>query len=593
MLARVASRRAKPAGSFHVFAHDAQELLAPLDIDDLHGFGYSAHQKALEKLGATTLGELAKKSKATLCDALGKGTGEILYKAIRGVDDRKLESDKPRKSVSCDINYGIRFDNNAQAEAFIYQMAEEISRRLNSIDMRGRSLTLKIMKRDPSAPVEAPKFLGHGLCETFSKQTPLIAPGGRATSDDRVIGEHAWRLLKSFNFDPKELRGISIQIQKLEKSSGSTTEVGQAVLPFKSKPHSDWADPQAPIVSPIKQADGPSIVIQPPSQDDEVQRVEPPKVVQDVVDLPSFSQVDMSVFEALPDDVRKELETEYNRRSVTPDLRAEDMSRSRSPSLPVERKVKISIKGTNVKRITQQLAPRNRPSISPTKSKLFVKRDGPSTIGVSQAELRKLNIDPEVFAVLPITLQREQLAMARQIKKPGASVYIGERKILKPTTGRSKSPSVPYYKPPPPQAKFLQPPFLKQQGKAKGEKFFYTETDDVQRVIEEWVNGFMEYPPNQRDVDYFAKFLVQCVDASRSTDAGVEKAVAVMRWWSVLLRRYFALWERAPDVDIPSGKGDHVTSELVGRTWWTAFREVKGKIDVVARKKFGGCLSLR
>ena len=104
MLARVASRRAKPAGSFHIISSEAQAILAPLDIDDLHGFGYAARQKAQDKLGATTLGELAKKSKAVLCDALGKGTGEILFKAIRGIDDRKLESDKPRKSVSCDIN---------------------------------------------------------------------------------------------------------------------------------------------------------------------------------------------------------------------------------------------------------------------------------------------------------------------------------------------------------------------------------------------------------------------------------------------------------------------------------------------------------
>jgi DNA repair protein REV1 len=76
----------------------------PLDIADLHGFGYSTRQKAEEKLGATTLGELMKKSKGVLCDALGKATGETLYNAIRGIDDRQLESDKPRKSVSCEIN---------------------------------------------------------------------------------------------------------------------------------------------------------------------------------------------------------------------------------------------------------------------------------------------------------------------------------------------------------------------------------------------------------------------------------------------------------------------------------------------------------
>ena len=36
-------------------------------------------------------------------------------------------------------------------------MAEEVARRLDSISMRGRLLSLKILKRDPSAPKEAPK----------------------------------------------------------------------------------------------------------------------------------------------------------------------------------------------------------------------------------------------------------------------------------------------------------------------------------------------------------------------------------------------------------------------------------------------------
>lgn len=85
------------------------EFLSPLDIGDLHGFGYSTKQKAQEKLGITTLGALATRSKATLMDALGKGTGETLYNAIRGVDDRKLESDKARKSVSCEINVRLGF----------------------------------------------------------------------------------------------------------------------------------------------------------------------------------------------------------------------------------------------------------------------------------------------------------------------------------------------------------------------------------------------------------------------------------------------------------------------------------------------------
>lgn len=104
MLSRLASRKAKPAGSFHLRQANVHEFLAPLDIDKLHGFGHSARQKAEDKLGTTNLGKLASKSKALLCEALGKSMGETLYKALRGIDERKIESDKPRRSVSCDIN---------------------------------------------------------------------------------------------------------------------------------------------------------------------------------------------------------------------------------------------------------------------------------------------------------------------------------------------------------------------------------------------------------------------------------------------------------------------------------------------------------
>ena len=66
----------------------------------------------------------------------------------------------------------------------------------------------------------------------------LVGQGGKAVNDERTIGDHAWRLLKSFNFDPKELRGIGIQIQKLEWSKASSTAPpGQAVLSF-AKPTS-------------------------------------------------------------------------------------------------------------------------------------------------------------------------------------------------------------------------------------------------------------------------------------------------------------------------------------------------------------------
>lgn len=104
MLARLATRRAKPASSYHLLLSEVSTFIAPLHIDDLHGFGYATRDKVKEKFGTSVLGDLVQKSKGALCEALGRGTGETLYNAMRGVDERRLESDKARKSVSCEIN---------------------------------------------------------------------------------------------------------------------------------------------------------------------------------------------------------------------------------------------------------------------------------------------------------------------------------------------------------------------------------------------------------------------------------------------------------------------------------------------------------
>lgn len=596
LLARLATRRAKPASSYHLLADDVSSFLAPLEIDDLHGFGYKHHQKAQEKLGTTILGELAKKSKGVLCEALGKGTGETLYKALRGVDEKKLESDKPRKSVSCEINYGIRFQNNEEAEKFMYQLAEEVGRRLDKIDMRGRSMTVKIMKRDPKAPVEPPKFMGHGVCELFNKQCTLVAPGGRATSDPQIIGEHAWRALKSFNFDPKELRGIGIQIQKLEKSSAAVGPApGQAKLQFQNtRNQAKTAKPPRPdgllVIDedvppgPDAQPEVVSATTGPVAQEERKEQSDIP-----MVDLPSFSQVDKSVFDALPEDVRQELEQEYKRRSASPApflLQQKRASRALSAGPCRKPASRLTVKGAkplNVKRITKQLAPRNRAVLSPSKNKLFVKTR-PSSVKVSDAELKKLGLDPEVFALLPPDLQREQLAGARAAQTVGK---LSLKAPLKPKRIR-RSPSFKWVKPPLPKARYRPVPVLKQQGKAPGEKLLFTETDDLQNVIAMWVEGFRESPPHARDVDYFRKFLVSCV----GTDTGLERALDVARWWLVLLRRYFGVWEHAGDTAEPDPEG-RVTSEMVGKAWWKVFRDVKAEMNAVARKKYGGCLSLK
>lgn len=113
LLARLATRRAKPAGSVHISsrADDIVEFLSPLDITDLPGFGQAAKNKALGKLGSSGVAKLREVSKDRLCEVFGRTNGETLWGFIRGIDHRQLERDGGRRSVSCEINVGIFLQN--------------------------------------------------------------------------------------------------------------------------------------------------------------------------------------------------------------------------------------------------------------------------------------------------------------------------------------------------------------------------------------------------------------------------------------------------------------------------------------------------
>ena len=391
------------------------------------------------------------------------------------------------------------------------------------------------------------------------------------------IGDHAWRLLKSWDFDPTELRGIGIHIQKLENDRGG--DLGQAKLPFQAADRKPVSKDRT-----VSRPGTPEVVVQPASSQGELITVDAlvcPNANH--VDLPSFSQVDMEVLEALPEDIRKELEEEYRRRSHSPMV-----VEARPPPIISPPKAATNTNGPNVKRITQQLAPKSGSSLSAKKSVLFANRGTPaskSAVRTSEAELRELDIDPEVFVALPLEMQREQLSAARHTKKGG--VLSEQRLVIKDTTRTLREKKNSYPKKPPPKAYRPRPPVLKQQGRQKGEKLSFTEADDVQRVIEAWVEGFEKHPPNAKDVEFFCKFLVQSVEFS---DAGMEKTVVVMKWWLVLLRRRWGAHER--DLSEVDQGAQLATSEVVGKAWWKAFREVKTKVDVAAQKRFGGTLVL-
>jgi len=127
--------------------------------------------------------DLQKISIGNLQKEFGKKIGEQLYKMCRGLDDTKLNFEHVRKSVSAEVNYGIRFQSNDDAIDFLNKLSTEVCNRLITARAKGRCITLKLMIKMEEAPKEAPKFMGHGLCNYITKSKNLIA----AVDDINII----------------------------------------------------------------------------------------------------------------------------------------------------------------------------------------------------------------------------------------------------------------------------------------------------------------------------------------------------------------------------------------------------------------------
>lgn len=126
---------------------------------------------------------------------------------------------KVRKSVSAEVNYGIRFKEDHELTSFLHQLCAEVQNRLNEISAKGKTITLKYMVRAEEAPVETAKFMGHGFCDNVTKSVTLTT----YTSELSVITQTIFGIKNVLNVPPHELRGIGIQISKLNttKTDGS------------------------------------------------------------------------------------------------------------------------------------------------------------------------------------------------------------------------------------------------------------------------------------------------------------------------------------------------------------------------------------
>jgi len=133
LLAKIASGWRKPNGLFVIRPQDIDNFMRPLPVNELFGVGKVTTQK-LHKLGLKTCAELQTASLENLILHFGEKGGNRLYDQCRGIDNRAVEPNRMRKSLSVEHTFeqDIMLDENCFT--ILHELYETFMVRLKKYD---------------------------------------------------------------------------------------------------------------------------------------------------------------------------------------------------------------------------------------------------------------------------------------------------------------------------------------------------------------------------------------------------------------------------------------------------------------------------
>lgn len=129
-LAKIASDWNKPNGIKVVLPEDKIKFIDELAVKKLHGVGKVMTAK-LESLDVFTCKELRDVELVILVKQFGK-MGKYLYDLCRGIDNRKVNSDSQRKSVSVETTFNQDIQEWQDCEEQLLKLVSSLSRRLEA-----------------------------------------------------------------------------------------------------------------------------------------------------------------------------------------------------------------------------------------------------------------------------------------------------------------------------------------------------------------------------------------------------------------------------------------------------------------------------
>ena len=139
LVAKIASEINKPNGQLEVTPDQVPEFMMELPVRKIWGIGAVTEQK-LQQLGVKTCGQLQRFSRPELVEHFGK-FGMELYDLCRGIDDRPVEPDRPRKSLSTEETFSADLTTIQQCDERLGELFEELM-----ADLAQKEATRKVTK---------------------------------------------------------------------------------------------------------------------------------------------------------------------------------------------------------------------------------------------------------------------------------------------------------------------------------------------------------------------------------------------------------------------------------------------------------------
>uniref|UniRef100_A0ABI7W3J4 DNA repair protein REV1 n=1 Tax=Felis catus TaxID=9685 RepID=A0ABI7W3J4_FELCA len=533
LLARMATRKAKPDGQYHLKPEEVDDFIRGQLVSNLPGVGRSMESK-LTSLGIKTCGDLQYMTMAKLQKEFGPKTGQMLYRFCRGLDDRPVRTEKERKSISAEINYGIRFTQPKEAEAFLLNLSEEIQRRLEAAGMKGKRLMLKIMIRKPGAPVETAKFGGHGICDNITRTVTL----DQATDSAKIIGKATLNMFHTMKLNISDMRGVGIHVNQLVPTNPdpSSCPTRPSVLPGGSHSVLDLFQVQkakksteeehkevflAAMDLEISSASR-NCTFLPSFSTHLTSSVNPVTSKAESsgkwnglhspislksrlnlsIEVPSPSQLDQSVLEALPPDLREQVE---------------QVCAVQQGELHGDKK-KEPVNGCNTGILPQPVGTVLLQIPEPQESN--------SDAGINVIALPAFSqVDPEVFAALPAELQKELKAAYDQRQRQGENAVHQQSAAASGVPGPSGLQ--------PELSGHVRPPAPNLAGAV--------EFSDVKTLLKEWITTISD--PMEEDILQVVKY---CTDLIEEKD--LEKLDLVIKYMKRLMQQSVeSVWNMAFD----------------------------------------------